>query len=79
MLRSLAYNACQVPNRYRIDRHLVFNVEPVAFAGGGFSDVYKGTLGNDQLVAVKVLRMATTNDIHQIQKVRFTEPPFFLR
>ena len=68
MLRSLAYNASQVPNRYKIDRSLDFDVDPTAFASGGFSDVRRGKLG-DQLVAVKILRMAQDSNVVELQKV----------
>jgi len=71
VLRSLAYNSCQVPYRYRVDRSLVFEINPVAFASGGFSDVRKGNLGG-QLVAVKVMRMALDKKLHELQKVRCT-------
>ena len=72
MLRSLAYNAGQVPNRYKINRNLTFDVDPVAFASGGFSDVRRGTLG-DKLVAVKVLRMAQDSNVVELQKVGSTD------
>lgn len=75
VLRSLAYNSSQVPNYYKIDRNLVFDVEPEPFARGGFSDVQRGSLG-DRLVAVKVLRMAHDN-VPEVQKVRNPADPFF--
>ena len=78
VLRSLAYNACQVPNRYKIDRNLDFDVDAVAFASGGFADVRRGRLGGE-LVAVKVMRVASSGNVRQIQKVIHTELRFFLR
>ena len=48
-------------------------MEPVAFAGGGYSDVLKGTLGGE-LVAVKVLRMAQNTDVVELHKVGHTGP-----
>jgi len=54
VLRSLAYNSSQVPNHYKIDRNLVFDVEPEPFASGGFSDVRRGNLG-DRLVSISAL------------------------
>ena len=53
---GLAYNACQVPNRYKIDRSLAFNVDTAVLASGRFSDLRRGYLGG-QLVALKTLRM----------------------
>ena len=75
VLRSLAYNSSQVPNYYKIDRNLIFDVEPEPFARGGFSDVQRGSLG-DRLVAVKVLRMAHDN-VPEVQKVRNPADPLF--
>jgi hypothetical protein len=72
VLRTLAYNACQVPNHYKIDRNMTFDVDTVIFASGGFSDVRRGTLGG-QLVAVKVLRMALNSNVPDMQKVRYAE------
>jgi len=69
MLRGLAFNACQVPDRYKIDCSLVFEIDPVVFASGGFSDVRRGNLGG-QLVAVKVLRTSLNSNLHELQKVR---------
>ena len=68
VLRSLAYDACQVPNRYRIDRNLAFDVAPTPFDGGGFAEIHRGRLG-DRQVAVKVLRMAVNNDPYKTRKV----------
>lgn len=76
VLRSLAFNARQVPNHYKVDRSLGYDVDPVAFASGGFSDVRKGKLGG-HVVAVKVLRMAEHSDILELQKVGYTELYFF--
>jgi len=72
----LAYNACQVPNRYKIDRSLGFNVDPTVFASGRFSDVRKGKLGG-QLVAVKTLRMFLDSKMSEGQKVRHPRLCFF--
>ena len=72
MLRSLAFNARQVPNSYKVDRSLGYDVDPVAFASGGFSDVRRGNLGG-QVVAVKVLRMSEHGDMLELQKVGYTE------
>ena len=72
VLRSLAFNARQVPNHYKVDRSLGYDVDPVAFASGGFSDVRKGKLGG-RVVAVKVLRMAEHSDVLELQKVGYTE------
>lgn len=72
VLRTLAYNACKVPNHYKIDRSMTFDVDTVIFASGGFSDVRKGRLGG-QLVAVKVLRMALNSNVPDMQKVRCAE------
>ena len=77
VLRSLAFNACQVPNNYKVDQNLVYDVDPVDFASGGFSDVRKGNLGG-QVVAVKILRMAKTSNVLELQKVRYTDPDLFL-
>ena len=71
MFRSLAFNACQIPNHYKVDRSLGYDVDPVAFASGGFSDVRKGKL-NGQVVAVKVLRMSEHSDVLELQKVSYT-------
>lgn len=68
MLRSLAFNARQVPNSYEVDRSLGYDVDPVAFASGGFSDVRRGNLGG-QVVAVKILRMSEHSDVLKLQKV----------
>jgi len=75
VLRSLAFNSSQVPNHYKIDRNLAYEVDTESFAGGGFSDIRRGTLGN-QLVAVKVLRM-TVENVPEVQKVRYINLRFF--
>ncbi|KAF9646448.1 kinase-like protein [Thelephora ganbajun] len=67
VLRSLAYNACQVPNSYKINRSLDFDIDSVAFASGGFSDVWRGNLGG-QPVAVKVMRMAQDSNALELQQ-----------
>ncbi|KAF9777430.1 kinase-like domain-containing protein [Thelephora terrestris] len=67
VFQSLAYKAGQVPNCYKIDRNLDFQIDPVAFASGGFSDVRKGSLGG-HVVAVKVLRMAQNSNVVKLQK-----------
>jgi len=64
---ELAYNACQVPNRYKIERGLAFDVDPTVFASGRFSDVRKGNLSS-QLVAVKTIRTVLYSDLPEIQK-----------
>ncbi|KAF9777432.1 kinase-like domain-containing protein [Thelephora terrestris] len=67
VLQYLAYKAGRIPNRYKIDRSLSFDMDPEAFASGGFSDVRRGDLGG-QLVAVKILRIARSNDATELQK-----------
>lgn len=72
VLRSLAFNACQVPNHYKIDSSLAFDIDPVRSASGGFSEVHKGNLGG-KLIAVKILRISQQSDVVLLQKVRCTE------
>lgn len=76
VLRSLAFNACQVPNHYKVDRSLGYDVDPTPFASGGFSEVLRGNLGS-KAVAVKVLRMTEDTNVLELQKVRYTELYFF--
>jgi len=73
----LAYNTCQVPNSYKIDRSLAFNVDPTVFASGRFSDIRRGNLGG-QLVAVKTIRMFVDSDTPGIQKVDALNSFFFV-
>jgi hypothetical protein len=72
VLRGLAFNAAQVPNRYTVDRSLELNIDSVAFASGSFSDVRQGTLGG-KLVAVKILRMAQNSNVVEHHKVGHAE------
>ena len=80
MLRELAYNSCQVPNSYKIDRKLRnFEILPGApFASGGFSNARKGTL-DGKPVAVKVLRVSRETNVVELQKVIHIEPFLSLR
>ena len=73
VLRSLAINSCQVPNRYKINSSLVFDTDPVRSASDGFSEVYKRNLYGG-LVAVKTLRISQETDMVLLQKVRYTGP-----
>jgi hypothetical protein len=72
VLRGLAYNAAQVPNRYKIDLSLKFDIDSGAYACGRFSDLLRGTL-DGKLVAVKILRMAQDSDVVKLQKVGHAE------
>jgi len=76
-LLQLTNSACQVPTCHKIDRRLVFDVDPAAFARGGHSDARRGSLG-DQLVVVKTLRMPPDSDVSKVQGVRYTQLCFFL-
>ena len=49
-----------------------YHVDPMNFAGGGFSDVRKRNPGG-QVIAVKVSRMAEHSDVLEPQRVGYAE------
>ena len=64
---KLAYDSCQVPSHYQVEPGAL-NIESGVIAGGGFSDIRRGRLG-DTIVAVKTLRSRAGVDPNDIRKV----------
>ena len=76
-MRKLAGNSRQVPSRYQVEP-CTLTVDGGVIAGGSFSDVRRGKLG-ERTVAVKTLRATQGSDPQDIQKVRLFASKHFPR
>ena len=66
-MQELVYESCQIPTRYQVEPGTLL-MESGVIAGGGFSDIRRGKLG-DTIVAVKTLRSRAGVDPNDIRKV----------
>lgn len=60
-----------LPNSYIIPGSEIQKLGESPIASGGFSDVWPGIHGEDDSVAIKVIRYYASDDIKKIKKVRY--------
>jgi len=63
-----------LPNPYIIPGSKIQRLGKSPIASGGFSDVWPGMYGEDESVAIKVIRYYESDDIQKIKKVSCFEP-----